>query len=215
MTIFKAHSHIAIFLACCLISAIPAPASGTVIDLGVHGRTYGISEPDALNEIQDKAAGTDWSKVFDPEKMEPRLKNFKLESKKLPKAESDREFTVDMTYVLEQDIPDGQGNILYPAGYSFNPLEYTRLDNVIVVMDGSDPEQVAWYETSSYARDYRTMLLITDGQYYDLTEQLNTSVFYATARIIERFNLRAVPSVVYQADKYMHVKEININAIPQ
>ena len=213
MTISKAHSHIAVFLACCLVSAMPAPADSTVVDLGVHGRTYGISEPDSLNEIQDKAAGTDWSKVFDPEKMEPRLKNFKLESKKLPRAENDREFTVDMSYVLDRDIPDGHGNILYPAGYSFNPLEYTRLDNVIVVMDGSDPEQIAWYEASPYAQDYRTMLLITDGQYYDLTERLNTSVFYATTGIIERFNLRAVPSVVCQIGKYMQVKEININEI--
>ena len=190
---------------------VPAFLNAAIIDLGTHGHSYKIEEPDALNEIRHKAAKTDWSKVFDKEKLGPKIKNFKLDSRKLPRTKQDRTFSVDMTYRLERDIPDGKGGILYPAGYSFNPLDYMDLNNIIVVIDATDREQIEWYKKSNHAQDYRTMLLITDGNYFDLMEELDTSVYYATIKIIDRFNLQNVPAVVSQAGKYIQVEEIYVN----
>jgi hypothetical protein len=53
-----------------------------------------------------------------------------------------------------------------------------------------------------------TLLLITDGSYYDLIQKFNRPVFYATTRIVQRLQLQAVPSVARQSGKYMEINEI-------
>ena len=42
-----------------------------------------------------------------------------------------------MTYTTEIDVPDGKGGILYPKGYTFNPLEYLTYSKTIIVINGS------------------------------------------------------------------------------
>ena len=37
-------------------------------------------------------------------------------------------------FALSFDIPDKDGNILYPAGYTFNPLEYLRLPSRLIIV---------------------------------------------------------------------------------
>jgi hypothetical protein len=68
----------------------------------------------------------------------------------LPRARVSRRFAVDMTFTLEQELRDEEGRVLYPKGYTFNPLEYVSLSGGLVVIDGSDAEQVAWFKASPY-----------------------------------------------------------------
>ena len=99
------------------MSSIPAHAA--IKNLGVIGRTYPISESDALQEIRTKASGIDWKKVIQSTANLERLKNYKPKGiHNLPRAIQDRTFLVDMTYTLDFDIPNGKGGILYPAGYT-------------------------------------------------------------------------------------------------
>jgi hypothetical protein len=69
----------------------------------------------------------------------------------LPRARVSRRFAVDMTYTLEQELRDGEGRVLYPQGFTFNPLEYVSLSGGLVVIDGGDAEQVAWFKASPYS----------------------------------------------------------------
>ena len=32
------------------------------------------------------------------------------------------------------------------AGFTFNPLRYVSLTGALVIIDGSDPEQVTWFK---------------------------------------------------------------------
>jgi conjugal transfer pilus assembly protein TraW len=188
-------------------------AAAAVHDLGTFGMTYPIAEKDAIEEIKEKADKTDWSKHFNKEKIEKAVKEYRPENiARLPRAAEDRTFQVDMSYTLDFDIPDGKGGILYPKGYTFNPLDYVQWPNVMVVIDGSDKDQVRWLTSSQYLTDYRTMLLISDGGFWDLSHSLKRPVFYATQQIAERFQLKAVPSVIRQSGRYMEIKEIEINS---
>ena len=177
--------------------------------LGTFGATHKIAEKDAVAELKEKAAQTDWKKHFNPEKIKALAKNYRPDLVKLPKAAENKAFLVDMTYTLEFDIPDGKGGILYPAGYKFNPLEYLNFSKTLVIFDGTDSEQVKWCQTS-YADDYNSTLLITGGSCYDLSGLFKRPVFYASADIIRRFGVRAVPSVISQQKNYMEIKEIEI-----
>ena len=185
-----------------------SPGYAAVQDLGAFGKTYAIVEKNAIEELKSRAAEVDWRQVFSPEKMGSVIKAYKPDILDLPSAFETTKRLVDISYTLDIDIPDGKGGILYPAGYTFNPLEYTRYMKTIVVINGDDPAQVKWFTASDYAGALNTMLLLSDGSYYDLAEKFERPVYYASSQIIKRLQVRAVPSVIRQSGKYLEVEEI-------
>lgn len=190
--------------------ALPATAQQILLR---EGRVYPIIEPDMLVEIQSKAASVDWAKVIDKKKQKEKLKNFQPENLvKLPAAKENRAFLVDMTYTLDVDLPDGKGGILYPKGYTFNPLEYAPLRGKLVVIDGSDPRQVKWFASSPYFADINVRLLLCGGSYSHLMEKFRRPVFYYMQPMAIRLQLEAVPSVVEQTGKHLQVTEVALEA---
>ena len=177
-------------------------------DLGTTGATYAIVEKDALREIEDRAQEINWAKAFDRAKTEERIKNYQPEGMEtLPAAWKDRFFSVDMTYTLNFDIPDGKGGLIYPRGYRFNPLDYAFLPSILVVIDGSDVRQMKWFQQSSYAKDERVMLLLSGGSYKTVMEKLKRPVFFADGKITTKFQIKAVPAVIVQKGTVMEVRE--------
>ena len=169
-------------------------------NLGKVGAVYQIVERDALEEIMDRVSRIDWAQVFGREQSEALVRNYRPSGfVELQRAERDRTFGVDMTYTLDRDLLDSDGMVIYPEGYSFNPLDYVSYPNVLVFLNGEDREQVKWFKASGYKDDLRVRVLVTEGSYYDLSLKLERSVFYADSRIVERLGLRALPSVVNTA----------------
>ena len=117
---------------------------------------------------------------------------------------------MDMTYTLQIDVPDGRGGVLYPKGYTFNPLNYISFTRTLVVINGNDPDQVKWFAASEYKGRVDVMLLLTEGRYGRLGKKLDVPLFYADSQIVERLHLAAVPSVVKQEGKEMVVSEIAV-----
>ncbi len=183
-------------------------------DLGTFGAVYDIVEKDALKELEEKAKSVDFSKAVDRNALVRRARNFTPEDVKEMKmigpARKDHTFLVDMTYTLGRDIKDDKGNIVYPAGYTFNPLNYVAYPRTLVILNGKRPEQVRWFEESAYAKDAQVTLLLTDGSYSELSRYLRRPVFYASTKLIEAFEIQAVPSVVRQSGAYMEVTEVRI-----
>ena len=208
MTMFSKQAAI-IFGA--MVFFLNSPAHASIHNLGVFGRTYPIAERDAIQEIKDRAAAVDWNQVFSPEKTGKAIKEYKPETISLPTVLENRKRLVDISYSLEMDIPNGKGGILYPRGYKFNPLAYVHFSKTLVVINGDDARQVEWFAGSSHAGKLDTLLLITDGSYYDLIQKFNRPVFYATTRIVQRLQLQAVPSVARQSGTYMEINEIALS----
>ena len=183
-------------------------------DLGTFGAVYDIVEKDALKELEEKAKSVDFSKAVDRNALVRRARNFTPEDVKEMKmigpAQKDHTFLVDMTYTVGRDIKDDKGNIVYPAGYTFNPLNYVAYPRTLVILNGKRPEQVRWFEESAYAKDAQVTLLLTDGSYSELSRYLRRPVFYASTKLIEAFEIQAVPSVVRQSGAYMEVTEVRI-----
>lgn len=191
----------------CLFWTVPAQAR----HLGTVGRVYPIVEPDALAEIRAAAARVDWQRVVGAKGTRDGLRNFRPKDlQPLPPAKADKTFRVDMTYTLDFDIPDPRGGILYPKGFTFNPLEYVTLHSVLVVIDGSDPRQVEWFTASAHAADFHTRLLLAGGDYAGLTQRLDRPVFYLGERVARRLHLAAVPSVIRQRGRQLEVQEVKI-----
>jgi conjugal transfer pilus assembly protein TraW len=194
----------------CLLMASAAVAR----DLGTFGAVYDIVEKDALKELEEKAKSVDFSKAVDRNALVKKARDFTPEDVKemrtIGPARKDRTFLVDMTYTLERDIKDDKGTIVYPAGYSFNPLNYVTYPRTLVILNGKRQEHIRWFEESSYAKDPQVTLLLTDGSYSELSRSLKRPVFYSSTKLIEVFKIQAVPSVVRQSGAYMEVTEVRI-----
>lgn len=219
MISIKAYNHrllplLVIFVIAGAISSAAAEkmaSPGKGLNLGAVGATYEISEPDALLEIEERAKQVNWDKVFEKNKMEEMVRTYRpSDLRPLPRVTATRVYSVDMTYTLTQDIPDGRGGVLYPNGFSFNPLQHLSLPNVLVFIDGSDPDQIAWFAASPYAKDKRATLLLTEGDYYDLMKKFRRPTYYATKNILSRMNVTAVPAVAVQKGSMIEVHEIEV-----
>lgn len=190
-----------------VLSLLPM-SQGWAKDLGTFGAVYPIAEPDSLSELKEKAAKVDWKRHLDREKLTRKVRSFMPKDlKRLPAARRDRAFLSDLSYSLDVDIPDGKGGILYPKGYTFNPLDYIRFQRTIVVINGKDRRQVEWFRNSPWFKDVNAMLLLTDGSYFPLGDRLRRPVFYANSLIVGRLGLKAVPSVAQQKGRYLEVRE--------
>lgn len=181
--------------------------------LDTIGATYPIAEKDALLDIEEAARRVDWGNVFDRKAWEKKVKEFRPgDAASLPHAKKDRARLIDMTYTLEFDIPDDKGNIIYPKGYAFNPLEFmTAPLPTLIIIDGSSREQTEWYKRSPYFKERYAMLLITDGSWFELSRELKHPVYYLPVQVKERLRVEAVPSVVSRRGKFMEVREYEID----
>jgi conjugal transfer pilus assembly protein TraW len=191
----------ALAIICIFLAAAPSHA----MVLGTVGRTYAIAEKDAVSELEERALHMDWKLMYSrirPENYRPK------DLKDIPRALKPGSFLVDMTYTLDSDIPDGKGGVLYPAGFTFNPLDYVPFDKTLVVIDGTDKGQVSWFAASRYRKKPDVMLLITSGPAFSLQKQLKQPVFYSTRAIVQRFGITVVPSVIRRRGRLMEVVEI-------
>ncbi len=195
-----------IFLIACLMAS---SAQATIAkDLGVVGNTYPIIEPDIILEMKQKMANQE---RLNSAMLRNRLRDYKpADLHELPKATKDKQKIVDMTYTLPADLLDADGKIIYPKGFTFNPLDYVTFRRGLVILNGGDQEQLHWFETSPYYESHQAMLLITDGSAYDLISQLQRPVFYLTSDIATRLQLAAVPSVVIQEQDKMQIFEFKV-----
>lgn len=138
-------------LACCIApQAMTEAASptGATPPSSTIGRTWPIAEPDALAEIEAKAATlpADMSKAFGPRQNWSALK-----AAELPAATSNRVRSVVPFYTLEFDITLPDGKTLYPKGFTFNPLTYVNLPQRLVVVH---PGELGWALRTARPTDF-------------------------------------------------------------
>ena len=194
-----------LFIACCLVLATTAATWVESKDLGRFGKVYPIVEPNLIEELQQKAPPVDL------EQLRKEHETYQPENLvKLPKSKTDGSFQVDMTYTLDHDITDAQGNLLYKKGFTFNPMEYVNFRGGFIVIDGSDAKQVQWFKATTYFGNKQALLLLTDGYAAQLAKDLNRPVFYLTKDIQSRLKLKSVPSIVVPVGIKLMVREVRL-----
>lgn len=182
------------------------------LDLGILAETYPVIEPNALKQIQHKARTM--MPVLKKKKIINMAKNFRPATIKLKRAEQNRTFHIQTVNTLDKEITDQYGRIVYPKGYKFNPLEHITNPQQYVFVDGTDSDQIQWFNESEYAKSLDTVLMITDGRWIDVMESVEFRVYYALPAIIDKFQIKAVPAVVCQKDDHLIAKEIYIEQSP-
>ena len=179
--------------------------AGEIVRLEPVGPTSAVIEADLGDELRQRAVSVNVEQL---RSAQAHYQPANLHD--LPRATKDTTTLVDLTHTLEQDLVDAQGTILYPRGFTFNPLRYVSLSGALVVIDGSDPEQVAWFKGSPYGANRRALLLLSGGLAAALRDELRRPVAYLTEDIAQRLQLRAVPSVVVERDNQLMIREVSL-----
>ena len=179
--------------------------AGKIVRLEPVGPTSAVIETDLAEALRQRAVSVDVERL---RSAQARYQPANLQA--LPRATKDATTMVDLTHTLEQDVQDANGQVLYPAGFTFNPLRYVSLTGALVVIDGSDPEQVAWFKGSPYGANRRALLLLSGGLAAPLRDELRRPVAYLTEDIARRLQLRAVPSVVVERDNQLMIREVSL-----
>jgi conjugal transfer pilus assembly protein TraW len=188
-----------------LLLAASSPAEH--IQLEPLGKTYPINEPDLLAELHQQMPTPQQLHLETQQTFEEfQPKNIKP----LPRASTTRVYYIDPTYTLDHDLTDGRGNLLYPKGYSFNPLNFIPFTGGLLVIDGSDAGQIEWLYDSPYITNQQIRLLVSGGNANALSEGLGRPVYYFTADVASRFQVAAVPALVKRDGDRFKVHEFSI-----
>lgn len=163
------------------------------------GQTWPIAEPDALEEMTAAAAGKSVSLADFGDSDRWAATQTTL----LPAAQGDAIRDVVPFFTLPFDIPDGKGGVLYPAGFTFNPLEHLALPNVLWIVR---QDQLDWALDQAGPND---MVIMSGGNALKEGNSRNATVYALQDVLVERLALRVAPTRVWQEGTTLKVQEID------
>jgi conjugal transfer pilus assembly protein TraW len=187
-------------------------------DLGVVGPTHPVVEPDMIEEMKRRTALIDWEKA--KEGAPGRYWTHSWPQFALPVAFENSSFLVDPTFVVNKDIV-AQGKVLVKAGSRYNAQKILPMRQTIAFFDATDIRQLKAVKKHIAEKKISlesTVLVITEidrKRGFDAMEELNDyfgkNTVVMEKGMIERFRLKALPSIVYGNGDYYKVDEIAVD----
>lgn len=203
---FQSGMIVALLAGALLLGATAHAATSTI------GRTWPIAEPDALQEIEARALRQPASMA---PQFGPRSGWSALKAAPLGQASRNRVRSVVPFYTLAMDIALPGGKILYPRGYTFNPLAYVSLPQRLVVVD---PADIGWAARTASPTDW---ILLAAGEKtqgrnggedaLSLGEKLGRPVFILEERVKQRLGLTVAPVIVRQVGQRLELTEVRLD----
>ena len=181
-------------------------------DLGTHGPLFPISEPSILDLIQSRltAMETSGELLSMQQDMQDRTRAYVQRPRPVPglrRATEHRYYDVDLSVTVQRDLTDHRGVVFARAGDVINPLDYSLFSKRIVLLDGDDPEQVAW--ALAHGTELDTLLILTNGAPLQLTSDHGRRFYFdQDGAISARFGIGALPAQIVRGDQVMHVHEV-------
>ena len=197
----------------CGVWAVSEPALAR--DLGTHGPLFEIAEPSILEMIHARLAEKAAAGGVDALREEMQRNTRAYVDRPRPVAglgwaEEWLSWTVDLSITLEEDLRDHKGRVFARAGTVVNPLDHSRFHKRIVLLDGDDPEQVAF--ALSRGNELDTLLVLVRGNPLALTREHGRRFYFdQNAVLTDRFGVLNVPAVVTREDPFMRVTEIPLD----
>ena len=197
-----------------LVATLAAlPASASAKDLGVRGATWGIAEPDLLEEIEARLLEMQRSGEmarFEAEARE-RARRTLEEPPPVPdiaRATRERSRLFDPAIVVERDIRSADGILIAAAGTPVNPLERMPMTRDLLFVDGRREAEIVW----ALAHDRPSKIVLLGGRPLDLMRRHRRPFFFDTGgRLAARFGIGATPSVVAQDGIRLRITEVPVD----
>ena len=204
-------SLVPLVLAPVLAFALP-PATAT--DLGRIGPTYSIGEPHLLEDIQRRLQQKERSGELKMLEDAARARAVKAVAEPAPvtglqAATTARSFYYDPTLVLDRNVVDDQGRVLFAAGTRRNPLEVVALSKRLLFFDARDPRQVRQARRLIEVHGGRVKPILVGGSYLDLMQAWRVRVYYdQNGTLTRQLGIAQVPALVSQEGLRLRIDEL-------
>ena len=188
--------------------------SASAQNLGIFGPTYKIAEVDAfewivnvrLPELQQSGEIDNMHK-----KLQDKSK-FKVENPKgthLPAATKVKVRRQSLIYTLTRDVFDAKGRMLFNKGKTANPADILpESKKVLLFIDGSSLNQVKFAIQEHKQNNFLKIVLVTGKPLELMREHGLTFYFDQHQRLIDRFQIKALPAKVYRQKSELVIEEV-------
>jgi len=164
------------------------------------GSTYSVEEENAITVIKQKVTQVNWEKQLDKVNVQKTLQRFK---RTLPRTQSPRQRRYIPFYELTKEIPDKNGNTLYPKGFRYNPLDYFFMPGRIIVI-GDTPADITWLKTKRKSTD---RIITAGGDVRTLQSDHNITAFLFEEKMKTRLGIKKIPSIIWQEGNELVIQE--------
>jgi hypothetical protein len=181
-----------------------ATSFASAVDLGTHGTTWAIDERDLRELIAEDLAKVDVNAINTQLTESANTFFERLPQAGLPAADKTRTRWVDPSIELTEDIKspvkgeDGEWTwqVLHPKGTKANPLEKLQPPDRMLFFNAESPEEVEFVKQVLKHRPTDVTPVATGGNIKPIFEELERPVFFAKTEILDRFSVKATPSMV-------------------
>lgn len=191
-------------------------ARGEDVSLARRGEVHDIGEPDLIVEMQRRLASIDWQQ--EKRRAMQRFWQRKADFVRLPDTEGQREYLIDPSVRVTEDLQDANGVVLIRAGDTVNPLRWTTLTKTVIAFRGTDERHIRRaLDAAQRARsDGRGVILLTSEidtsraweSLSELEKELKGTVYVLPRVLAERFQLQRLPATVSAEGNRLRVREL-------
>lgn len=196
-------------------------------DLGTQGSLFEIREESIVKFLERRAAELDlaelqaqWEEKAKKDILNPKGSNLTT------LVQDTRVRYFEPIYEVKQDILDGEGRVLYPAGYKFNFLkkleetgsEMIDLSKRYVFVSYNEENQREWLSTylsdnEKLAKNNKITVIFTSGNLEKIQESFPELVlnFDQQSQVSKMLDVKSVPSIVTIEGNKFRIEEIGTN----
>lgn len=183
-------------------------------DLGKIGPTYAITEKSLVEVIKEHFRRME--KSGELAKFQEDYKSRIIRGIEKPPpvkgvrpTEQGSTHYVDPTWVLDRNIQDANGRIMYAAGTRVNPLDYDEMTKNLLFFDADDKAQLAFAARYIAESAKPVKPILVSGEPIRLMRQWKTPVYFDQfGTLSKRFAIKQIPAIVSQEGKRLRVDSI-------
>jgi conjugal transfer pilus assembly protein TraW len=175
-------------------------------DLGKHGSTFEIFEPNMLIYIQDhlKRMEASGELAKKQQAMKERTKEYAASPtpvSSIGNTTKARKWHIDPTYTVPEDIIDHHGHILHAAGTQVNPLATQALPSPLIFINGDCEGQMEWAQGLTKTLSPAPKIVLTSGPITELMKNYQLRLYFDQQGILsKRLHVTEVPALITQEE---------------
>lgn len=179
----------------------------------VTAQTFPVKEKSIIQELEERSNKYDWE-AAKKNALKSTWQNQWMAS--LPVSDENKIWYIDPTIQVNEDIKDNQGNLLAAAGQRGNPLAQLPQKLTMIIFDPMNSEQLTWAKIQFMHRfgEGKVMPVFTrikreDGWKHleELRGQFYGQMYKINPEIINRFLIKATPSIISVENTYFKVQQ--------
>jgi conjugal transfer pilus assembly protein TraW len=171
-------------------------------NLGNRGPTTEVIERDLIEEMQARMRGLDMDS-----KKKKAVDQFwnKQSMVSIPNSTEDKEFFIDPTVRVREDIVNPNGDVLARAGDIINPISTVPSMNTYLLFNSRNPKHVEWVKSQVSSKGYNGIVMVMTSeierdngweQLGKLRKELKREVYLIPKEMVERFAITGLPAIV-------------------